>query len=117
MPDHAHFLLCGFTTASDQRLAIRDLRTGWNRLLTPHFQLQLQAHDHVLREHERVHDSFQTVAHYIFDNPQRAGIIDEPGDWSYCGALVPGYPELDPRSEDFWLRFWRLWNHLAEAYA
>ncbi|MFT3829078.1 MAG: hypothetical protein QM691_05150 [Opitutaceae bacterium] len=114
MPDHAHLLLCGTAEYSDQRLALRDIRTAWNRLLAP-TRLQLQAHDHVLRESERAHGAFQTVAHYILDNPCRAGLCAPWREWPYSGALVPGYPELDPRLDDYWERFWRLWNRLSES--
>lgn len=114
MPDHAHLLLCGTDSTSDQRIALRDLRTSWNRLLAPHHRLQLQAHDHVLREEERAHSAFQTVAHYILANPCRAGRCDAWHEWPFSGCLVPGYPELEPRLDDYWERFWRLWNHVSE---
>ena len=113
MPDHGHFLLCGTGAASDQQLAVRAFRQSWNRLLAPDYRLQAQAYDHVLRQAERERDAFQATAQYILENPVRAGISADWSSWSYSGALVPGYPELDPRADGYWEHYWRVWNHLG----
>jgi hypothetical protein len=54
MPDHAHFVWLGWREQSQQKLAAKLLRETWNHELrkTGH-ELQLQPHDHVLREQER----------------------------------------------------------------
>ena len=38
-----------------------------------------------------------------------------PGDWPYCGAIIPGYPTLHPLAEDYWERFWKLYIAAREA--
>jgi hypothetical protein len=30
---------------------------------------------------------------------------------------VPGYPELDIRADDYWLRFWRIYAYVREQNA
>jgi REP element-mobilizing transposase RayT len=107
MPDHAHFLWLGLSAHSDQRLATAWLRRHWNALLSPHHTLQRQAHDHVLREAERAHDAFATIATYILQNPERANLVPAWRDWSLLGALFPGVHPFDPRATDHWERFWR----------
>ncbi|MBI5772039.1 MAG: hypothetical protein HZA93_29970 [Verrucomicrobia bacterium] len=110
MPDHAHFLWLGIAPASDQRLAARLFRETWNHALRPGGRaLQRQPHDHVLRDREREHGAFGIVANYVFENPVRAGLVAEWRAHPYLGALVPGYPDLDPRDEDYWERFWRIY--------
>jgi len=115
MPDHGHFLLSGMAESSDQRLAVHLFRKTWNALLAPRYRLQAQAYDHVLRETEREHDAFQAVAWYVLGNPVRAGLTADWQIWQYSGCLVPGYPDLDPRQDDYWELFWRIWNRLSEA--
>jgi REP element-mobilizing transposase RayT len=115
MPDHGHFLLCGHSDSSDQRAAIRLFRQAWNRLLAPTYQLQRQAHDHVLREPQRDRGAFQTAAWYILENPVRAGLADEWAAWPYSSCLLPGWPMIDPRMPDYWSLFWKIWNGLSEA--
>lgn len=111
MPDHIHLLWLGLRDDSDQRTAIEFLRKHLRPSLTP-YDWQHQPHDHVLRDTEREQGAFQTIAHYIFENPVRAGLCPTAFDYTYTGCCVPGYPELNPHIDDYWLRFWRLYNHL-----
>lgn len=94
MPDHMHLLWLGLHKDSDQRQGIAFLRKHLRAALAPH-DWQKQAHDHVLRDTEREKDAFQTIAHYIFENPVRAGLCANAGDYAYAGCCVPGYPEFD----------------------
>ena len=112
MPDHAHLLLLGLHSGSDQRTAIEFLRKHLRPALAPH-DWQKQAHDHVLRDTEREHGAFQTIAHDILENPVRAGLCATPPDYAYASCCVPGYPELNVHATDYWLRFWRLDNYLV----
>ena len=113
MPDHIHVLLMGYDEAhSDQSLAV----SFWRKCLRPlldaagSYALQSQAYDHVLRESERQRGSFEGHAAYIRQNPFRAGLVAEEGDpWAYECALVPGYPDLNLRDDDFWDRFWKIY--------
>jgi len=106
MPDHAHFVLLGIHESADQRLAVRLLRRQWTALLACEHELQRQPFDHLLREEEREREAFQSVAHYLLENPVRAGLVARREDWPFLGCLVPGYPSLDPRSAGFWESFW-----------
>lgn len=118
MPDHGHFLWLGTSPLTDQRKAMAFFRRHWNlRLRDTGCELQIQGYDHVLREEEREHGAFAAVATYIMENPVRAGLADDWRAYPYSGAVVVGRPELDPRAEDLWERFWRHWNSVVEATA
>ncbi len=115
MPDHGHFLIGGLQPepASDQRLAIALFRKEWTRqlnLMGGDFKLQKQAHDHLLRKSEHAQKSaFEAVSGYLLENPVRSGLAEHFKNWDFLGALVPGYPNLDPKDEDFWDRFWKIY--------
>ncbi len=106
MPDHAHFLVMGIGADADQRPALRMLRRQWTSLLPHGMALQRQSYDHVLREKERARGAFESVAHYILENPVRAGLVAEYAAWPYAGSLVPGFHSLNPRAAEFWTSFW-----------
>ena len=42
---------------------------------------------------------------YILENSTRAQLVDTPLSWPYCGAIVAGYPKMDPRESGFWEQF------------
>lgn len=113
MPDHAHLLLVGLGEDSDQRLAVEFLRKHLSPALAPHVW-QRQAHDHVLRDAEREQGAFGSIANYILENPVRAGLCGRAGDYVYSGCCVPGYPELATHADDYWQRFWRVYNYLVD---
>ena len=114
MPDHAHLLWLGLDDkGSDQRLAIEFIRKHLRPFLAP-AEWQRQPHDHVLTEAERERGAFQTVAHYLFENPVRAQLATRWQDYPLLGCCVSGYPEFDPRISDFWERFWRCYNYVVE---
>lgn len=113
MPDHLHLLLLGVSERSDQKKASVFFRTHFRPLP---FRWQKQPYDHVLREEERVKGSFQRKAHYILDNPVRKSLVETPGDWSWEGCLLPGYPNLGPHRADYWKLFWELyWKARIES--
>lgn len=116
MPDHMHLVWLGTTATADQRLAIEFLRKHLAPALVPAFW-QKQPHDHLLRESEREHGAFAVVAHYVLENPVRAGLVERWQDYEYSGCCVPGYPEIEVRDDDYWLRFWRVYNYLVSASA
>jgi putative transposase len=112
MPDHWHVVWLGVAGASDQRTATRFLRQH----LQPHLgaaRLQDRAHDHVLREGERERGAFVSAVSYVRENPVRAGLCATWVDWEFAGAAIAGYPDLDPRADDFWDVFWRIHAKLA----
>ncbi len=36
-------------------------------------------------------------------------------DWPYSGAIVPGYPELNPFDKKFWPIFWKIYERERKA--
>jgi len=115
MPDHGHFLFGGLGTGSDQKNAVKILRREWNRILkevAPPCELQSQPFDHVLTESERERGTFGEIAGYILENPRRAGFVDSYKDWPCLGSMVVGYPTIDPRDEEFYPLFWRIYDRL-----
>jgi putative transposase len=115
MPDHMHLLWIGMHEGTDQRSGVQFFRKHINQLLKAnHFEFQRQAFDHVLREEERERDAFETVAEYIAQNPQRAGLVSDFRSYKFTGCLVPGYPEMSPWMETYWDRFWRAYSYLGK---
>ncbi len=115
MPDHAHFLLGGLDESSDQKRAVKFFRTHWNQTLkiaSPPANLQEQAFDHVLTGAERERGAFESVVGYILENPTRAALVESTSEWPYLGSIVAGYPALDPRQDEFYPLFWRIYDRL-----
>ena len=106
MPDHIHLLLLGTEPNSDQLKATRFFRTHLARALKP-IRLQPQPHDHVFTQLERTNNSLKKAATYIIQNPVRAELVASAGEWPYTGALIPGYPDLNPFHSDYWPTFWK----------
>jgi len=109
MPDHIHFVWMGLRLDTDQLNGMAFLRTYLEPALLPH-KFQPQAEDNVLRQEERKHGAFASVCFYILNNPVRAGFVKHPQDWDYGGAIVPGYPKLEPLDADFWPTFCKLYE-------
>ena len=108
MPDHIHLMWLGILNCSNQKLAMRHLRTRCNESLRRiGFEFQDQPYDHVLREEERQELAFVASCEYIARNPERAGLVgvDEYAKYPFSGCLIPGYPELKPFESDYWTRF------------
>jgi putative transposase len=113
MPDHWHVVWMGLNSTSDQWMGTSFLR----EFSMPHLgpaKLQDRAHDHVLREEERKRGAFESACHYVRENPVRAGLIQDWQDWPYLGGMVAGYPDLDINADDYWDRFWRIYNRNHE---
>jgi putative transposase len=81
-------------------------------MAAPPVALGLQAYDHVLMDDERRGEEFETIRGYIWENPVRGRLVESWREWAYSGCLVVGYPDLDPRQEDFLERFWRIYYRL-----
>jgi hypothetical protein len=114
MPDHIHLLWMGtHEMKSDQRIAIEFLRQHARPLLAGH-DWQRQPFDNVLRERERERGAFERVAHYIFDNPVRAGLCEAWRSYRYLGCCLPGYPAIDVRQDDYWEIFWRIYHRTID---
>ena len=114
MPDHLHLVWMGLRRDSDQRNGMRFLRSALGPCLKP-ARFQHQPHDHVLKPKERQRRAFSLAcADYVLLNPLKAGLVQEPGDWPYLGAVVPGYPRLDPFSAGYWPWFWKRYQLARE---
>ena len=119
MPDHFHMLWMGMTEASDQRPAMRFFRKRLNDVLWRiGYALQSQPYDRVLRDDERQQAAFESLVEYIARNPERKELIgvDCFRDYAYTECLVPGYPELSFKQDDFWPRFWRIESYLRSNW-
>jgi hypothetical protein len=112
MPEHVHFITSGLREDSRHLHAVRFFRTHSAPVLG-HCEWQKQAYDHVLRSDEVSHNAFSAIAHYILQNPVRAGIVEYAADYPFSGCVLAGYPRLGPFAEDFWERFWRIYYHEA----
>ena len=111
MRDHVHLLVLGREETCHQRTLIRFLRKHTNAWLRERgFEWQKQPHDHVLRQKDREKDAFQKLVAYVLNNPVRRGCVERWEDWPYLDSIVPGYPEVTLRDEDFWERFWRIYH-------
>jgi len=111
MRDHMHLLWGGLCADSDQRIAASFFRKYAGRILRrTNCALQKQAYDNVLREQDRERDAVVRLAYYISENPLRAGLVSNAKDWEYSGSMMPGYPDMDWRAEDFSGRFWKAYE-------
>jgi putative transposase len=109
MPDHIHLVWMGMRRDTDQKNGMKFLREHLGPKLRPHC-FQHQAHDHVLRAEQRKRNAFAKVCFYIIDNARKEGLVAHPKEWTFCGAVVPGYPTLHPLEEDFWPKFWKIYS-------
>ena len=113
MPYHINILLHGCGAQSNQRRLVVHLSKRLNARLGEGFELQNQPYDHVLRQEESGPDAFREIAHYIMNNPVRAKLVDLPGVYEFTGSVIPGYPELCCKQDDFWLRYWRVHKYVS----
>ena len=107
MPDHLHLVWMGLRRESDQRNGAKFFRAQLSRCLVP-ARFEHQAYDHVLKPEERQRHAFSVAcADYVLLNPLKAGLVKTPGDWPYLGAVVPGYPRLNPLDGEYWPWLWK----------
>jgi len=116
MPDHAHFVWMGVDDTADLTLAAEFFRRQTNLLLAP-MRWQKEPYDHVLRESERKRGAFGAVCQYVFENPVRKGLVGKWPEWGFSRAILPGYPDVAPRREDFWDVFWKIYNQRVDPSA
>ena len=107
MPDHLHMVFMGLRHDTDQRNGVKFLRGQLGAFLQP-ARFQHQPHDHVLRPEERQRHAFTVAcADYVLLNALKGELVKAPADWPYLGAVVPGYPRLNPFGGDYWPWFWK----------
>ena len=110
MKDHLHMVLIGWDVFCNQKNLIRFLRRQTNCYLAGEgFAWQKQPFDNVIREKDRPRDAFPKVVGYVLENPVRAGLVERWECWPFCDSMIPGYPEIRLRDDDFWERFWRVY--------
>ncbi len=85
MPDHVH---CFVRIAPQHKIGttIRLLKRSLSSAVQappPHWQPGF--FDHVLRHSE----SYSEKWFYVYRNPVRAGLVEQPGDWPFQGEIVP----------------------------
>lgn len=118
LPDDIHLLLTGLSERSDQRPALRMLRTELNRLLRQNgLKLQEPTHEDLRRVTPADWHSIESAGHAMLNIPVRRGLSETPQAWPFQGAAFPGYPSMDPNQPDHWERFWKAFKKATDAYA
>ena len=92
MPNHVHLLLEGMEPTADVLQFIKALKTKtsapFNRK-TAKPLWQKKFYDHILRQN----DSPDDVAWYIWMNPVRAGLCDQPEEYPFLGSFTGMAPK------------------------
>lgn len=87
MPDHLHGLAAGTGATSNLLKFVKSLKqkTGYEfRKMFRRDLWQKKFYDHILRKD----DAIDRVAGYIWMNPVRAGICDDPREYAYSGSFT-----------------------------
>ena len=105
MPDHFHVLLRGLEEESDLLAFVKAFKQSTGYEFQKKFQYALwqkKFYDHILRTGE----SAEGVAGYIWANPVRKGICNDPREYAFSGSLVHLWKELiSPKV--FWEPPWK----------
>ena len=100
MPDHLHLEMVGLAEHSDLVKMMKEFKgraasaargAGTRNLWQKGF------YDHVLREG----DNADAVAWYIFNNPVRKGLVQDPRDWPYSGSWMFDWKKAVAPPEEF----------------
>lgn len=89
MPDHLHLFVCippGATGLSNWMKSLKNtLSKHWREqgIEAPHWQKGF--FDHLIRSGESHAEKWK----YVRENPARAGLVKDAGDWPYAGAIRP----------------------------
>ena len=87
MPNHLHLELAGLSDNSDAILLLHDFKgiaTSQARAVGVRNLWEKGFYDHILTED----DDHDAVAWYIFNNPVRKGLVNDPRDWPYSGSWM-----------------------------
>lgn len=105
MPNHVHLEFTACSEGCDLSLLMRDFKgisATRARRLGIRGLWQKSFYDHVLREGENE----KAVAWYIFNNPVRKGLVQDPLDWTFSGSWVFDWKTLLTRQRGF-IANWR----------
>ena len=93
MPDHLHVVCEALSDESDLQAFVQLFKQraayAWKQEAGEALW-QASYYDHVLRESE----STRSVVRYTLENPVRARLVDEPGQYAHIGSFVYGRDEL-----------------------
>ena len=87
MPDHFHMLVSGLVPASDLLAFVKNLKLTTSLEYRARFKKTLwqkKFYDHILRPK----DNAMRIAVYIWMNPVRKGLCEEPEQYPYSGSFV-----------------------------
>lgn len=93
MPDHLHLILCGQSDKANAKAAMDAFKTRsglWLGECRPGWFWQDGYHDHVIRRG----DDWRRHVHYVYMNPVRKGLIDDPSLWPHTGSIAFDLAEL-----------------------
>jgi hypothetical protein len=104
MPEHVHFLAAGRSDASNLIQFVKAFKqaTGYawrERSRGPLWQKSF--YDHILRPR----DSVESVAWYIWMNPVRKGLCDDPQAYRFSGSFILTWPSAQPA--EIWVPPWK----------
>lgn len=100
MPDHLHLLL-----SVEDKADLTEFMRLFKQWTGYHFSRNLKwggpfwqksYYDHVLRGEEHL----QALAEYIWENPVRAGLVENRGEYPFSGSLVAGVGAVGAWGED-----------------
>ena len=86
MPDHLHLVLCGQSERADAKAAMDGFKhkSGlWLHGHRPDFAWQGDYYDHIIRRS----DDWRRQVFYVYMNPVRRGLVDDPAAWPHTGAI------------------------------
>ena len=93
MPDHLHVISMGMTDHADGRRAMDAFKTKSGRYLKTSdadYRWQTGYHDRIIRRSEE----WRKKVFYVFQNPVRAGIVQDPWTYPLTGSIGYNLNEL-----------------------
>ena len=87
MPNHLHLELAGLSDNSDAIVLLHDFKgiaTSQARAIGVRNLWEKGFYDHILTDD----DDHDAVAWYIFNNPVRKCLVNDPRDWPYSGSWM-----------------------------
>ncbi|MGB6430138.1 MAG: transposase [Candidatus Acidiferrales bacterium] len=100
MPDHLHILVAGASDSSRLLNFVKSFkqRTGYEFRKRTGAQLwQFKSYDHILRRG----DGMERVAWYIWMNPVRKGLCNQPAEFPYSGSFTMEWRD-QPQPQRLW---------------